>query len=258
MRFVKNGRIVGVIVIAIVILVFFVQSIVIVDTGRKGILIRLGKAISVKDPGMSFKIPIVDFVKMMEVRDQNVQKNYGVSSKDIQTIDVIINVQYSITGDVLSLYDKFGVDYKERLIEPRVSESVNAVVARYTIEEFIEKRSILAKELLQELKNDFDPYGINVSASSIIEHEFSDEFNNSIESKKIAEQNALRAKNDLERVKYEAQAEIEKAQGIAKANIILQESLTDRLIKQKAIDKWDGKMPAYLGGDGAVPFINIK
>ena len=245
------------IIIGFVIIIAIALSVVTVSTGSKGIVLRFSNAVSVRDAGLSFKIPIIESVRLMEVREQNTQRTFSVSSKDIQTIDVTINVQFAITGDVLELYKNFGTDYNRRLIEPRVSESINAVVARYTIEEFVEKRSILAQELLEELKSDFSPYGITVSASSIIEHEFSDEFNNSIEAIKIAEQDALRSKIDLERIKYEAQAEIEKSQGIAEANRIVETSLSDMLIRQKMIDKWDGKLPLYQAGDGGAAIFNL-
>lgn len=249
----KQVTIIIVVVVALLILVG--QSFVIVKTGEVGILLRFGKAIKVVNEGLSVKIPFAESVRMLEIREQNVEQAYVVSSKDIQTIQVVLNVQYNISGDVLELYRNFGTDYRFRLIEPRISETINAVVARYTIEEFIEERSKLALELLNDLKSDFDKYGIQVASASIISHDFSAEFDKSIEAKKIAEQDALRAKNELEKVKYEAQAEVEKAQGIAEANMILQSSLTDQLIRQKTIDKWDGKLPLYQGNGDAI--INL-
>lgn len=247
-----NKKIIIGVAVAVVFIGFVVSSAVIVRTGEAGILLRFGKATKVVYEGLSFKIPFVETVRMLEVREQNLHQGYVVSSKDIQTIDVVINVQFNLSGDVLDLYRKFGTDYKIRLIAPRVSETINAVVARYTIEQFIEERSQLARELLEALKKDFEPYGIHVASASIINHDFSEEFNKSIEAKKIAEQEALRAKNDLEKVKYEAQAEIEKATGIAEANRILQSSLSDQLIRQKMIDKWDGKLPLYQGDGNAI------
>ena len=248
----KKGLSASMPIIAIAVAVIFLisQSSVIVKTGEVGILIRFGKAVKVLNEGLSFKIPFIETVKRLETREQNVEQAYTVSSKDIQTINVALNIQFNIAGDVLDLYRKFGVDYKYRLMEPRISETVNAVVARYTIEQFIEERSRLALELLTDLKSDFKKYGIEVASASIINHDFSEEFDKSIEAKKIAEQDALRAKNELEKVKYQAQGEIEKAQGTAEANRIVQSSLTDQLIKQKMIDKWDGKLPLYQGGDG--------
>ena len=216
------------------------SSVTIVSTGEVGIRSRLGKAISQEEPGLHFRIPFVDTIKTMEVREQTVEKTYAVSSKDMQTISMTLNVQYSITGDALDLFRKFGTDYKNKLVNPRISESLNAVSARYTIEEFITKRN-----------------EITVAACSIIEHDFSDEFDQAIERKLIASQNALTAQNDLEKVKYEAEAEITKAKGIAEANRIMQESLTPLLIQRMYIEKWDGKMP-QVSGSGVTPMIQVK
>ena len=199
----------------------------------------------------------IDTMKIMEVREQTVEKTYSVSSKDMQTISMTLNVQYSIGGDALELYSKFGVDYKDKLINPRISESLNAVSARYTIEEFITKRNEMAAELLKEVMADFDDYGIVVAACSIIEHDFSDEFDQAIERKLVASQNALTAQNDLEKVRYEAEAEVTKAKGIAEANRIMQESLTPLLIQRMYIEKWDGKMP-QVSGSGVTPMIQVK
>ena len=90
----------------------------------------------------------------------------------------------------------------------------------------------MAGELLKEVMAYFKDYGITVAACSIIEHDFSDEFDQAIERKLILSQNALTAQNDLEKVKYEAEAEITKANGIAEANRIMQESLTPLLIQR--------------------------
>ena len=233
------------------------SSVTIISTGEVGIRSRLGKAISQEEPGLHFRIPFIDTIKTMEVREQTVEKTYSVSSKDMQTISMTLNVQYSIGGDALDLYRKFGVDYKNKLINPRISESLNAVSARYTIEEFITKRNEMAGELLKEVTADFDDYGITVATCSIIEHDFSDEFDQAIERKLIASQDALTAQNALEKVRYEAEAEITKAKGVSEANRIMQESLTPLLIQRMYIEKWDGKMP-QVSGSGVTPMIQIK
>lgn len=247
--------IVGLIIVCI--LCAGLMSCRIVDTGYVGIHTRLGKAIGVKDAGLNFVVPFIDDLKKMEIREQTIQNTYSVSSKDMQTITMALNVQFSIGEDPLSIYEKFGLQYNERLIHPRISESLNAVSARYTIEEFITKRNDMAKELLNEVLDDVSPYKVSVSSCSIIEHDFSDEFDRAIESKLVASQNALTAQNNLERVKYEAEAEIVKAKGIADANKLMQQSLTPLLIQRMAIEKWNGQLP-NVTGDGSIPMINLK
>lgn len=254
----SNIFLLGVIGLAVIcILCLGLMSCRIVDTGYVGIHTRLGKAIGVKDAGLNFVIPFIDGLKTMEVREQTIQNTYAVSSKDMQTITMSLNVQFSIGEDPLGIYEKFGLQYNERLIHPRISESLNAVSARYTIEEFITKRNDMAKELLAEVLDDVREYKVSVSSCSIIEHDFSDEFDRAIESKLVASQNALTAQNNLERVKYEAEAEIVKAKGIADANKLMQQSLTPLLIQRMAIEKWNGQLPTVTG-DGSIPMINLK
>ena len=80
----------------------------------------------------------------------------------------------------------------------------------------------------------------------ITNHDFSDEFDKAIENKKVAEQGALKAKYDLQRVKLEAEAQKEK-----------QKSLSPLVLQEKAIDKWDGKLPNYFSGN-QLPFITAQ
>ena len=81
-------------------------------------------------------------------------------------------------------------------------------------------------------------------------------------------QAALKAENEVKTAEANAKIAIAKAQGEAEAlkiqadgeayyNRTVAASITDLLVKQDAIEKWDGKMPVYTGG-GAVPFIDVK
>jgi regulator of protease activity HflC (stomatin/prohibitin superfamily) len=106
-------------------------------------------------------------------------------------------------------------------------------------------------------------FGITVVELSITDFEFSQEFNKAIESKQTAEQHALRAKRDLERIKVEAQQKIASAQAEAESLRLQRQVISPELIKlrqieaqMKAIEKWDGKLPNVTGG--TVPFIQVE
>ena len=89
-----------------------------------------------------------------------------------------------------------------------------------------------------------------------------------IDAKNAAIQSALRAENEVKEAEANAKIAIAKAEGEARAlkikadgeayyNRTVAASLNELLVKQDAIEKWDGKLPTYNGG-GAVPFLNIK
>lgn len=65
----------------------------------------------------------------------------------------------------------------------------------------------------------------------------------------------MKERND-EAQEIENQTKISKANAEAEANKIISESLTDRLIQQQMYEKWDGKLPTYVGGDASIPVLN--
>jgi len=111
---------------------------------------------------------------------------------------------------------------------------------------FVEKRQEISNRIRSSFANQVESNGVLVKTLLITNHDFSDEFNKAIEDKKIAEQGALAAKFTLERMKLEAEAQK-----------IKQASLSPMVLQEMAINKWDGKMPTYMGNDN-LPFITIK
>jgi len=160
------------------------------------------------------------------------------------------------------MYSNIGLNYNERVIDPAVKESFKAAAARYTAEELISKREALKTEVRNYLRERLQVYGIVVVELSITDFEFSQEFNKAIESKQTAEQNALRAKRDLDRIRVEAEQKIASARAEAEALRLQRQVISPELIELrkieaqiKAIEKWDGKLPSVTGG--AVPFIQV-
>ena len=87
---------------------------------------------------------------------------------------------------------------------------------------------------------------------------FSHDFSHAIEQKQVEEQNVQRAEFVRQQAEKEGQRQLALAEGQAKANRLLQESLksSPEVLQMKALDKWDGTLPAYMGS-GSVPFIKL-
>lgn len=140
--------------------------------------------------------------------------------------------------------------YQDRFVRPRVKEIVQATIAKYTIEEFVTKRAQISSEIFNDLQDDFANYGLSVSNVSIVNHDFSDEYEKAIETKKVAEQKVETAKAEVAKAQVEAENRVKLAEYalqekelVAKANAIESNSLTPQLLKKMAIEKWDGKLP---------------
>lgn len=241
-NFIFGAEIIGCILVLLAILF---SSVKIVDTGERAVVLRLGEYKYTMSEGVNFKIPFIERSVFFNVRDITYNSKAEVSSKDIQTIVVETSLIYSLDPNKLGdIYKSYGKDYEKIVIKPTLAEITNAVIANYPIEQFVEKRSEISQKIAETFVMRTQGTGIVVKSLLITNHDFSDEFNKAIENKKVAEQGALKAKYDLERVTLEAKAQMEK-----------QKSLNEMVLQEKAIDKWDGKLPQYMSGNGQLPFI---
>jgi len=237
-----------------------------VGAGERGIVQNFGAVQDVVlNEGIHFKIPVVQTVTSMDVKIQKILTDAVASSSDLQDVDLSVALNYHIIPDKANLvYQKIGLEFKERIIDPAIQEVMKAVSARYTAEELITKRPAVSSEMKEALKSRLLKSNIAVDAFSIINFSFSQTFTDAIEAKQTAEQNALKAKRDLDRIKVEAKQTVAAATAEAKALGLQKQNITPDLIELrkieanlKAIQKWNGILP-NVTGSGAIPFIGVN
>ena len=255
--------IIGAVILFIIILMF--NPFVIVGAGERGVVLTFGAVQkTVFAEGLHLRIPLVQQVIKIDVRVQKSQVDAESVSKDLQDTHSIIAINYHAIPEMASwIYQNLGTQFKERIIDPAVQEVVKAVTARYTAVELITQREKVRTEIKEFLKQRLVGYNIAVDDFSIINFKFSQQFSQAIESKQTAEQFALKAQRDLERIKIEAEQKVAQATAEAEALRLQKANISPDLIKlrqieasMKAIEKWDGHLPQVTSG--AVPFIDVK
>lgn len=261
----KTGLgVVGILVVMFAAFVFFIGMFAsgwtTVRTGQVGVMVRLGAVTGkVLEPGFHLKTPFITSVKKINIQTNKEQADANAASKDLQTVNATIALNYSIkTDSVIQLFSQIGTDYKARIIDPFIQEAVKAVTAKYTAEELITKREEVGESIKSHLTEKLEPVGIVVQGISIVNFNFSHSFNEAIEAKVTAEQNALAAKNKLQQVQFEAEQAVAEAQGKAKALTIESAAINSnpQILQLRAIEKWNGQLPQVTSG--GTPFINIK
>lgn len=178
----------------------------------------------------------------------------------MQTINMDVAVNWRIIPEkVNTVYQQVG-DEKEvllRIVTPAVSEVVKASSASKTAEEIITKRTELKSDIDNKLRERLTAYNIELRDVSLVNVDFSREFNVAIEAKQVAEQQAQQAKFTAQRAENEAQAAINKAKGEAEAQRVIQQSISPELLQKLAIEKWNGVLPTYTGVNSPLPFLNF-
>lgn len=242
-------------------LLILVSSFVIIDAGERGVVLRLGRVNSVMQPGINFRIPIVDRVIKMEVRTTKEEVQASAASNDLQIVSSNVAIQYNlIPENVALLYEEVGTSFRQRIISPAIQDAIKATTANFNAEELITKRTLASEQMENILKERLLEAHIQVSNVDIVHFNFSDSFNEAIEAKVTAEQDALREENRLKQVQFEAQQKIETARADAEAIRIQARAIQQQggkdFVQLKAIEKWNGVLPTQFVPGSSIPFIN--
>ncbi len=251
----------GITAIVAIVILFIAWPFGTISAGERGILLRWGAVTGkVLSEGLYVRVPIMDRIVSMDVRIQKEEVISTAASKDLQTVNSKVALNYHIDPmRVANIYQEIGTEYNIRLIDPALQESVKSTTAKYTAEELITKREEVRDAIKAHLVEKLQPRGILIDDFNIVDFQFSAAFDQAIELKVTAEQSALAAKNKLEQIKFEAEQQVAEARGKAEALRIESAALqsSPQILQLRALEKWDGKMPSVMG-DGATPFVDVR
>ena len=248
-------------------------SVKIVESGNRGVLTHWSAVDLAAPPlneGIHFVVPFQDEVVQVEVRTLKYDKETRSASKDLQTVETTVTVNYQADGTKVNyLYKEIGLDYENRVIGPAVEETVKQVTANYNAEELITKRPLVKGDIENAIRDRLNQFYVTTEVISITDFEFSPLFAQAIEAKVEAEQKAQKAENDLIRIEVEARQLEAQAVGLAAANIaeangeaeaisIINDALSANpfYLEWLKTQAWDGKLPLVVG-EGGTPFIQI-
>ena len=244
--------------IVIVLIIIVANSIAVVDAGHTGVVVTMGKVNEgTLQEGMHFKIPFIQDVVIIDNRISKLEVNTEAFSKDLQSVKTVLAINYRVDAAKSdSIYKNIGPNYENVLMTPAVNEVLKAITATYTAEQSVTNRQLISDGLVTGLNEKLNEIGLYVTDVNIIDFDFSDSFVTAIEEKQVAQQQLLKAETEKKTRITNAEAEAEaikiKAQAEAEANEIISQSLTDTVIENKKIEKWDGVLPRVIGSDGTL------
>lgn len=242
---------------------FLFSTFVIISAGHRGVVLNFG-AVSGKvlNEGIHFIIPIVQSVEKVTVRTTKLDVKASAYSKDLQTVETEIALNYHVDPlAVNALYQQIGMEYESRIIQPAVQESVKAVTANFTAQELIEQRSKVKDQIKASLAERLSHDYLIVDELSLTNFDFSDSYEQAVEAKQVVQQQVLKADNELQRIKIEAEQKIATAKAEAESIRIQAEAITQQggkeYVNMKWVEKWDGKLPTTSLGGNAATLINL-
>lgn len=233
-----------------------------VDTGEIAVVKYLGEAKGIRTAGTYFDLWIVNAYQLYDAKVQNVDIDTVAYSSDAQTMNIQMTLQYQIMGDkVLDIASQYGsLEILQNRIQSIATEKTKAVLSAHKAMDIISDRASMSPAVEAAIKNAIgDEFYVNVTAVVLTNIDFSDAFELAVEEKMVAEQKQLKAEYEnqttVAQAEAAAKAKLITAEAEAKANELLERSLTDAILRQMYIEKWDGKLPNVVSGEDAMSFI---
>jgi len=256
-----------------------------VDQGERGVMLRNGAITGTAEPGLGFKMPIIEKVVDIDVRTRaKLYENILAYSRDQQTAGLTVSVNFRVPADaVTTVYEEYGsVDsLAARLLDRKVMDETKNIFGQFNAVTAIQDRSRLVAEVQMRIQEAV--IGPIIIESVQIENiDFSDAYEDSIEQRMLAEVEVQKVRQNAEREKVQAEIKVIQAEATAKARVAQAKAeaeaitlkgnaeaeainargkaLKDNpsLIDLVSAERWDGKLPTTMVPNAAVPFVSVK
>jgi regulator of protease activity HflC (stomatin/prohibitin superfamily) len=263
-------RTIGILILLFIIIIVLWGTFVIVPAGHRGVCLWWGSVEKrIMGEGLNFIVPIAERVIKVDVKVQpHPFKEIDASSKEYQMVKMTGMMNFHIDPSYVNdLYQKVGLDFADKVIDPAFNDFVKEVVPTYPIGEILPKREEIRQRAMKKLGENLARYHIIVDDIYFANIRFSPGYEGAVEAKQVAQQQVETQKQVLAQREIEAQQKVATAkgeaesiqvvaQGQAKANDALSRSITPILVQYKSIEKWNGILPQVSGG--AVPFVDLR
>jgi regulator of protease activity HflC (stomatin/prohibitin superfamily) len=260
---------IGTIIILLIVFIVLWGTFVIVPAGHRGVVLWWGSVEQrIMGEGLNFKVPIAERVIKVDVKVQpHPFKEIDAASKEYQMVKLTGMMNFHIDPSYVNdLYQKVGLDFANKVIDPAFNDFVKEVVPIYPITEILPKREEIRKRAMSKLGDNLARYHIIVDDIYFANIRFSPEYERAVEAKQVAQQQVetqrqvlaqreIEAQQKVATAKGEAESILVVAQGQAKANDALSRSISPILVQYKSIEKWNGILPQVSGG--GIPLIDL-
>lgn len=235
-----SAAVIGFLVL-MVLVIFSSATFLTIDAGERGVLFRrfaggIDKSMTYT-PGFHVLAPW-NTMYVYDVREKQIEEQIDALSNNGLNIALDVTVRVNPVYDKIGvLHEKFGKDYANTLVRPEVRSAVREAIGKFTPEELYSTKRDEVQTLIQtELEKSLGVNNIDLKATLIRDIQLPDKVRGAIENKLEAEQSALKYEFIIAKERQEAERRIIEAEAKARANEILNASLSSNILRDKGIE----------------------
>ncbi len=213
----------------------FSTACVVIEDGEVGVSKSFG---TINDetvpPGVAIVVPIARQIERWNIKLQELKETATVPSSEGLIVGLDTSLLFQVMpGSAPEIRKTVGREYVHRLIIPYFRSALRDVVAGYPVKNIYaeEGRKEIAAKIGQVLRDNLETRGIQVVDVLLRDVKLPTRFKESIEAKLTAEQRVQQKQFELEQAKKDAEIEVARAEGAAKAQRIIRETLSDSYLQ---------------------------
>lgn len=257
-----------------------------IDQTERGVVLRNGAYSYEAEPGLGFKLPIIDDLRKISVQTVKTKFNdLGVYSQDQQPTKIGVSIIWRVDPTkIKQVYSEFKNEegLLERIIVPLINKHVKIVFGGYTAENSIRNRAELTQKIEVAIQNDAQRYPLVVESIQLEDITFSKAYEGAVEQRMLAQveieklnQNAARQEVEARIKKIDAEGQANAIREVAAAEAMAIEvkgkaeaqaieargrALRDnpKLVSLVQAEKWDGVLPRMMLGSSGMPILDMR
>lgn len=211
--------------------------------------------------GVHIIVPFVDKVYEIDTTVQErTDKDVSVQTKDAQWVKMEVNVKYQVSKEnAFKVYKGYKTldNLNKNIIGNYAQDAFNSVCSEYNVIDILgEKRNEILNKTTEVLNGKFKSEGVTLKALTIKDIDAGEAIEKAISDEAVAKKEVETAKQKQEKAKTEAETKLIEAQGEADANKVKTKQLTDQILLEQWIEKWNGELPKVAGENGVIIDIN--
>jgi regulator of protease activity HflC (stomatin/prohibitin superfamily) len=256
-----------------------------VDEKERAVLLRNGALVEVSEPGLHFKVPVIDSVREISVATDTVMfDGLPAYSMDQQAATLRVSVSFNVDpSQVAELYKTYGSieNMVNRLISRHVPTQVENTFGKYTAIRAVQERGNFVADTMKAVR-EHAVGPVQIESVQIENIDFSDAYEQTIEDRmkaeiqvktreQMLETEKVQAEIRVTQAKAEAEAKLEQARADAEATRLRGDAEADaikaraaalasnqNLVELTKAEKWNGQLPATMIPNAAIPFLSVK
>lgn len=202
--------------------------------------------------GYKTKSPLTKIYKINTEVQELTFKNISVQTNDSQFVNAIIKAQVKIDSnkafEYFSKYKDKNLEDISSLLSSTMQKQLETITTQYNIMDVLgAKRDEIVNKSLDLIQKELLKDGISVLRITLVDTDAGEQIEKAISNEAVAKKEAETAEYKKQKAQLEGEAKVIEAQKEKEANELISKTLTDELLMEQFIEKWDGKLSVVSG-----------